>query len=69
MSQSQGPMQALQAMSGQNEQAGQVMQAIQQNGNGDPQTAFYNLAQQRGADPNAVLSQARDLARQLGYKV
>lgn len=61
-------MQALQQMAGQNDQMSQVMQAINQNGNGNPQTAFYNMAQQRGVNPQSVLSQAQDIARSLGTK-
>ena len=36
----------------------QVQQIIQQNG-GDPQKAFYSLAQQMGVDPNQILNQLK----------
>lgn len=35
-----------------------VMSYIQANG-GDAKTAFYNLAAQRGVDPNSILKQLR----------
>ena len=34
----------------------QVMSYIQQNG-GDPKTAFYKMAEEKGIDPNTILSQ------------
>lgn len=39
-------------------QIGQAMNLIKQNG-GDPKTAFYNLAKQKGVDPNDILKQLR----------
>lgn len=36
----------------------QAMQYIQQNG-GDPKTAFYNLAAQRGVNPNIILDKIK----------
>lgn len=36
----------------------QAIQYINQNG-GDPKTAFYNLAAQRGINPNDILNQIR----------
>ena len=36
----------------------QVQQIIQQNG-GDPKTAFYNLCNQMGVDPNEILNQLK----------
>lgn len=38
-----------------NPQYSQVMKIIQENG-GDAKTAFYNLAQQQGVDPNQILN-------------
>ena len=38
----------------------QVMQVINQNG-GDAKAAFYNMARQRGVNPEDVLSQLRGL--------
>ena len=38
----------------------QVMQVINQNG-GDAKTAFYNLARQRGVNPEDILNQIRGL--------
>ena len=54
------PMSAVQQMSNNNPQMQQVMQVIQQNG-GDARAAFYNMAQQRGVDPNAILNQLRNM--------
>lgn len=53
-------MSAVQQMSNNNPQMQQVMQVIQQNG-GDARAAFYNMAQQRGVDPNAILNQLRNM--------
>lgn len=39
-------------------QIGQVMNVVQQNG-GDARQAFYNLAKQKGVDPNDILNQLR----------
>ena len=36
----------------------QVIEYINQNG-GDPKQAFYNMAKERNADPNDILSQIR----------
>ena len=36
----------------------QAMELVQKTG-GDPQKAFYMLAQQRGVDPESILSQLR----------
>jgi hypothetical protein len=41
-----------------NPQYQQVMNYIQQNG-GDPQAAFYKMAQERGVNPDDILSQLR----------
>lgn len=39
-------------------QIGQAMNVVQQNG-GDARQAFYNLAKQKGVDPNDILNQLR----------
>jgi hypothetical protein len=54
------PMGTLNQMAGNNPQMQQVMQYIQQNG-GNAKQAFYNLAQQRGVDPNVILSQLQNI--------
>ncbi len=41
----------------------QIMNLVNQSG-GDPQKAFYDLARQRGVDPQAVIN----FAKNLGYK-
>lgn len=51
---SNNPQALLQNMIQQNPQMKNVMDIIQQNG-GDPKTAFYNLANQRGVNPNEIL--------------
>ena len=52
---SSDPMKVLQSMSQTNPNIKQAMDFIQQNG-GDPQAAFYKLAEQKGIDPNNILS-------------
>ena len=54
----QNPQAMLQSMVQQNPQMQSVMQLVNQNG-GDAKTAFYNLAKQRGVDPEEVLKQLR----------
>ena len=54
------PMAAINQMAANNPQMQQVMQVIQQNG-GNAKAAFYNMAQQRGVNPNEVLSQLKGL--------
>lgn len=51
---SNNPQALLQNMIQQNPQMKNVMDIIQQNG-GDPKTAFYNLANQRGVNPDEIL--------------
>ena len=51
-------MGAINQMAASNPQMQQVMQFVNQNG-GDAKQAFYNLAQQRGIDPNEVLNQLK----------
>ena len=51
-------MQSPQAAIQQIPQLKQAMDFVQQTG-GDPQKAFYALAQQRGIDPESILSQLR----------
>lgn len=55
---SNNPGVLLQRMAQQNPQVQQVLQLVQQNG-GDAKTAFYNLAKQRGIDPNTILNQLK----------
>ena len=50
------PQMMLNQMAAQNPQMKQVMDYINQNG-GDPQRAFYKMAQERGVDPNEILKQ------------
>lgn len=50
------PMGAINQMAQNNPQMQQVMSVIQQNG-GNAKQAFYNMAQQRGVDPNVILQQ------------
>ena len=50
------PQMMLNQMIGQNPQMKQVMEYINANG-GDPKTAFYKLAQEKGVDPNEILRQ------------
>ena len=52
---SANPQLALQSLLNQNPQMQQVYNLIQSSGN--PQQLFYELAQQRGVDPNSILQQ------------
>lgn len=45
----------LQNMMNNNPQMKQVMDIVRQSG-GDPKTAFYKMAKEKGVDPNSVLS-------------
>ena len=56
----QNPEAAFSQMSSNDPRIQQVMQYVNQNG-GDAKTAFYRLAQQRGVDPNEILSQLRSI--------
>ena len=47
------PMAALQSIVQQNPNYQNIMNYINQNG-GDPKTAFYNLAQEKGIDPTQI---------------
>ena len=51
----QNPALALQQMAGQNPQLQQALQLVQQAG-GDPKAAFQKLCQERGIDPQQILS-------------
>ena len=55
---SKNPQALLQTMAKQNPQVRQIMELVNQNG-GNPKQAFYNLAKQRGVDPESILSQLR----------
>lgn len=52
------PNAAMQMLANKNPQMRQVMQMVQENG-GDPKAAFYNLAKQKGVDPEQILSMLR----------
>ena len=54
------PMGAINQIAMRNPQMQQVMSVINQNG-GNAQQAFYNMAQQRGVDPNVILQQLNNL--------
>ena len=49
------PNMMIQQMLGNNPQYAQIQKLIADNG-GDPQKAFYNLANQMGVDPNEVIN-------------
>lgn len=55
---SPNPNQAMQQLLSSNPQYQGIMQYINQNG-GDAKSAFYNMAAQKGVDPNSILSQLR----------
>ena len=55
---SSNPNQAMQQMLSSNPQYQNVMDYINQNG-GDARTAFYNMAAQKGIDPESILKQLR----------
>lgn len=52
------PQQMLQSMVNSNPQIQQVMNYINQNG-GDPKSAFYKLANEKGIDPDSILNQLK----------
>lgn len=49
------PQMMLQSMAQNNPQLKQVLDIIQQSG-GDPKAAFYKMAQEKGIDPDQILS-------------
>lgn len=51
----QNPALAIQQLAGQNPQLQQALQLVQQSG-GNPQVAFEKLCQERGIDPQQILS-------------
>lgn len=55
---SQDPRMAMESMIQSNPQFQNVMNLIRQNG-GDPKTAFYNLARQKGVNPDDILKLLR----------
>lgn len=55
---SPNPNQAMQQLLNSNPQYQGIMEYINQNG-GDAKSAFYNMAAQKGVDPNSILSQLR----------
>ena len=52
---SNNPQAMLQNMVNQNPQYKQIMDYVRQNG-GDPKTAFYKMAQQKGVNPDDILN-------------
>ena len=50
------PQMMLQQMMAQNPQMRQVMDYVNKNG-GDPKKAFYQMAQEKGVDPQTILNQ------------
>jgi hypothetical protein len=54
----QNPQALLNNMASQNPQLKQVMEAINQHG-GDPKKAFYDIARERGIDPDEILNQLK----------
>ena len=52
------PQALMQSMMNKNPQMKQAMDLIQQNG-GDAKTAFYNLAKQKGVNPDDILNQLK----------
>lgn len=52
---SRNPQTMLQNMMNNNPQMKQVMDIVRQSG-GDPKTAFYKMAKEKGVDPNNILS-------------
>lgn len=54
----QNPQALLNNMASQNPQLKQVMEVINQHG-GDPKKAFYDIAKERGIDPNEILNQLK----------
>lgn len=52
------PNMAMQNLASTNPQIQGVMNYIRQNG-GDARSAFYNLAAEKGVDPNSILNQLR----------
>ena len=56
----QNPMAAINKMSANDPRIQQVMEYVNQNG-GDAKAAFYNLANQKGVNPNDIISQLRSI--------
>lgn len=52
------PQMMFNQMMGQNPQLKQIMDYVNANG-GDPKSAFYKMAEERGIDPESILSQLR----------
>ena len=51
----QDPMAMINRLAGNNPQVKQVMDVIR-NAGGDPRRAFYQLAEEKGVDPNEILN-------------
>ena len=58
----QNPQAAIGQMAQNNPQMQQVIQYVQQNG-GDAKAAFYNLARQKGVDPNTIIQQVNSMMK------
>lgn len=54
MKNASNPQAMLQSLVNKNPEMKSVMNLVQQSG-GDPKTAFYKLAQEKGVDPNTIL--------------
>ncbi len=52
---SNNPQAMIQNIMAQNPQYKQVVDYVKQNG-GDPKTAFYKMAQEKGVDPNQIIN-------------
>lgn len=57
---SQDPQAALAQMAQSDSRLQQVMQVVNQNG-GDARSAFYNMAKQRGKDPDTIIKQLQNM--------
>lgn len=54
------PQMMLNQMMGQNPQLKQIMDYVNANG-GDPKAVFYKMAEEKGVNPNDILSQLNDI--------
>ena len=56
------PMGEVQKLAQTDERMQEVMKVVDQNG-GNAKAAFYNMAQQKGKDPNEILEQLRSMMK------
>lgn len=63
----QNPMQAFMNLAGSNPNLQPAVEAINNNG-GNLETAFYQLASQRGIEPNALLNQVKSMMSNFGMR-